>query len=179
MPDVPGTVTRGRLAATGGRHEVRSNRHRAIAITTTVMLLTLTLGAGVASANSRDNRNAENSYTKWIVGYPNMAGVVGGDVGDGTFAGQVLTRTVIGNTVVIDAIYHFSGSIHSFTASVHVVQTGLDFGATSVITGEVTDGWLQGNQVSGHYAVIACSEAANGHCFDGAVDILRGTKSEG
>jgi hypothetical protein len=156
----------------------RGIRNRAFALTGVVVLLTLALGAGVASADSRDHRNAENTYTKWIVGYPNMAGVVGGDVGTGTFAGEILTRVVSGDTVTIDAIYHFIGSIHSFTADVHVVQTGLDYGATSVITGTVTNGWLKGNQVQGAYLVIDCSEAANRHCFDGSVDVLRGTKPE-
>jgi hypothetical protein len=156
----------------------RGIRNRALAMSGVIVLLTLALGAGVASADSRDHRNAENTYTKWIVGYPDMAGVVGGDVGTGTFAGEVLTRVVSGDTVTIDAIYHFNGTIHSFTAAVHVVQTGLDYGATSVITGTVTDGWLKGNQVQGAYLVIDCSEAANRHCFDGSVDVLRGTKPE-
>jgi len=155
---------------------MRSVRTRATALTAVVVLATLALGAGVASADSRDHRNAENTYTKWIAGYPAMAGVVGGDVGAGTFTGEVVTRVVSGDTVTIDAIYRFTGSLHAFTASVHVVQTGLDYGATSVITGEVTDGWLKGNQVRGSYLVVDCSEAANRHCFDGRVDILRGTK---
>jgi hypothetical protein len=155
---------------------MRSIKTRAIALTTAVVLMTLSLGAGVAAADSREHRNAENTYTKWIVSYPNMAGVVGGDVGTGTFAGVVVTRVVTGNTVEINAIYHFNGSIHSFTASVHVLQTGLDLGATSVITGEVTDGWLKGNQVQGGYLVIDCDAAANRRCFDGHVDVLRGTK---
>jgi hypothetical protein len=155
---------------------MRSIRSRALALTTGVMLATLTLGAGVAFANSRDQRNAENTYTKWIMGYPSMAGVVGGDVGTGTFSGEVVTRVVTGTSVDIHAIYHFTGSIHAFTASVHVQQTGLTFGATSVITGEVTEGWLKGNKVLGHYLVTACSEAPNGMCYDGEVDVLRGTK---
>jgi hypothetical protein len=155
---------------------MHSTRSRALALTAAVMLVTLSLGAGVASADSRYHRNAENTYTKWIMGYPNMAGVVGGDVGAGTFAGEVVTRVVTGTNVDIHAIYHFTGSIHAFTASVHVQQTGLSFGATSVITGEVTNGWLKGNDVKGHYLVMACSEAPNGMCYSGEVDVLRGTK---
>jgi hypothetical protein len=155
---------------------MHSTRNRALALTAAVMLVIVSLGAGVASADSRDHRNAENTYTKWIMGYPNMAGVVGGDVGAGTFTGEVVTRVVTGTNVDIHAIYHFTGSIHAFTASVHVQQTGLTFGATSVIGGEVTDGWLKGNKVQGHYLVITCSEAPNGMCYDGEVDVLRGTK---
>lgn len=158
---------------------MRSLRFRAIALTAALVLLTLTVEAGMASADGgRDSRNAENSYTKWINGYPNMSGFVGGDVGDGTFSGEVVTRVVTGNTVNIDAVYRFAGSTHSFTANVHVVQTGLTFGATSIITGRVTDGWLKDNQVQGHYLVVACGDAPNGMCFTGAVDILRGTKHD-
>jgi hypothetical protein len=156
---------------------MRSRRYRAVALAATLALLTLTLAAGTASANGgRDSRNAENTYTKWIAGAPNMAGFVGGDVGAGTFTGEVLTLVVVGNTVEIHASYHFKGSIHSFTADVHVLQTGLTFGATSAITGEVTSGWLKGNDVRGGYAVVACGEAPNGMCFTGWFDVLRGTK---
>jgi len=152
-----------------------SLRSRALAVTAALVLVTLS--AGFASADGGvGNRNAENTYTKWLNGAPNMSGFVGGDVGNGTFSGTVLAKVVSGTTVTIDAVYRFSGSIHSFTADVHVVQTGLTIGATSVITGRVTDGWLKDNEVSGHYLVITCSEAPNGVCFTGEVDILRGTK---
>jgi hypothetical protein len=48
---------------------------------------------------------------------------------------------------VLEALYHFTGSRHSFTALVHVVQSGSANGSTAVITGVVTDGWLEGNLV--------------------------------
>ncbi len=155
---------------------------RALAAIAAMLLLTLSLSAGVASADDgRDHRNAENTFTKWVTGpgvahvLANMAGVVGGDVGDGAFSGEVMTKTPTATGAVIDAFYHFRGSRHSFTASVHVVQTGL----AAVITGRVTEGWLKGNVVEGEYTQTTCPQSpAAGHtCFQGTLDILRGSKS--
>jgi hypothetical protein len=182
---VPYTTTYGRktaaLMAIAGSGATR------LAVIAAVALLTLSLAAGVASADGgRDHRNAENTFTKWrtTVGVApvivNMAGVVGGDVGTGTFAGEVLSLTVVGTTKTIDAAYHFTGSIHSFNASVHVVQTGLTNGSTAVITGRVTDGWRKDNLVEGEYTQVTCEQAPGvfGTCFQGTLDILRGTKSD-
>jgi hypothetical protein len=156
-------------------------RSRALAVIAAAALLTLGLGVGVASAG-QDARNAENTFTKWITEFPNMAGVVGGDVGDGTFTGEILSAvpdlSVTPPTLTLDAVYHFHGSTHSFSADVHVVQTGLENGATAVISGFVTSGWLKGNQVAGEYTQVACVEAPSGSCFQGTLDILRGTKLE-
>jgi hypothetical protein len=171
-------------------HSVRTGtegvRARALAVIASVVLLTLSLSIGVASADSgRDHRNAENTFTKFVTSQTPvppviffMAGVVGGDVGEGTYAGEVLGLTATSTTLTIDAAYHFNGSRHSFTALVHVVQTGFTNGSTAVITGQVTDGWLKGNQVRGEYTVISCTQAPDGTCFQGTLDILRGSKSE-
>ena len=157
----------------------------ALALMAAAVIMTLTLGAAMAAADSRDHRNAENTFTKWITAVPgvppvirNLAGIVGGDVGDGTFAGEVLSVTVTGTTKVLDATYHFSGSIHAFSASVHVVQNGLVNGSTAVITGRVTEGWLKDNLVSGEYTQISCEQAPGvfGTCFQGTLKILRGFK---
>ncbi len=166
-------------------------RIRALALMAAVVLVALALGAGVASAdNSRYHRNAETTFQKWITGpgpapiVASMAGVVGGDVGDGTFIGEVLT--LVDNpappagdgTRVINAVYHFNGSHHSFTASMHVVATGHLFGDTAVLTGVVTAGWLKGNLVAAEYTQGICTHGGvTGTCFTGTLDILRGTKS--
>ena len=149
-------------------------RTRAVALTAAVVLVALSLGTGVASADAhRGHSAAENTFTKWITTFPAMAGVVDGDVGAGAFAGEILTYTP-GNTptdpTVIEALYHFNGSRHSFTAAVHVEQTGL----SAVVTGVVTDGWLRGNAVKGMYLQIDCAESPNGTCFRGTLDVLRG-----
>lgn len=159
---------------TGTTSANRGRGRRAIALLLGTTLLTISLGAGSALADSRDHRNAENSFTKWISAYPAMTGFVGGDAGSGSYAGEILNLEVTGTGLVIDATYQFSGARHTFTALVHVVQTGFVDGSTAVITGEVTAGWLRGNPVEGQYTQIACDEAASGSCFQGTLVILRG-----
>ena len=65
----------------------------------------LSLGAGTASAGVGQRA----TFTKWVTDWPNMAGVVGGSVGDGAFSGKVIDYNP-GPTTVIAAIYHFDGS---------------------------------------------------------------------
>lgn len=165
-------------------------RRRALVVIGVLALLTLALGAGVASADGgRDHRNAETTFTKWITGpgpaplVASMAGVVGGDVGAGTFTGEVLTlvdNPLPDGTRVIDAVYHFNGSEHSFTALMHVVATGHATGDTAVLIGRVTEGWLKGNRVTAEYTQVICTHGAvTGTCFQGTLDILRGTKPDG
>lgn len=121
------------------------------------------------------SRNAENTFTKWITTYPNMAGVVGGDVGRGTYAGEILSLQpgAPGSPTFIEAFYHFNGRLHSFTAHVYITQLALK----AVIIGIVTDGWLKGNLVEGEYTQIQCQhDNITTDCFRGTLDILRGTE---
>ena len=152
-------------------------RSRALAVIAAAALVSLALGVGVASAG-QDARNAENTFTKWIAGYPNMAGVVGGDVGTGTYAGLILTRSGTGTAadpILITADYHFSGSRHDFSARVDIVEIG----TAATISGVVTDGWLEGNLAEGEFSVISCDhDGSTSTCFEGTLDILRGTKPE-
>ena len=144
-------------------------RSRAFLLIAVVSLLTLSLGAGTALADGgRHTDEAHNTFTKYVSSYPAMAGVVGGDVGSGTYAGEILKRTP-GTTTVIEALYHCNGSRHTFSALVHVEQTGLK----AVITGVVTEGWLKGHPVEGKYTQITCTQSPNGTCFQGTLDILR------
>ena len=150
----------------------KGRRLRTISLVAAGMLLALSLGTGTALADgNRHHGDAENTFTKWITAYPAMAGVVGGDAGSGTYAGEILKYTP-GTTTVIEALYHFTGSRHSFSALVHVEQTGL----RARITGVVTDGWLKGNPVQGKYTQITCAhDATRTDCFQGTLDILRGS----
>jgi hypothetical protein len=109
----------------------------------------------------------QNTFTKWITTAPTMAGVVGGADGNGSYAGEILKYTE-GPTTVIEALYHFNGSLHSFTALVHVVQTGLK----AVITGVVTEGWEKGDQVQGEYTQIKSSLSPNGTAFQGTLNLM-------
>ena len=108
------------------------------------------------------------TFTKWMVGEgPEMAGVVGGAVGEGAYAGKVLDFNP-GATTVIAAIYEFNGSERPFKALVHVEQTGLQ----AVITGVVTDGWGKGNLVTGQYTEIKCDhDGITTDCWRGTLDI--------
>ena len=133
------------------------------------LLLALVVAAGIAAGALRSppvrppggSAIAQNTFTKWATGsgdapvLANMAGVVGGAVGDGTFAGEVLARTPNATGAVLDAFYHFTGSGHAFTALVHVVQTGLE----AEITGRITDGWLYGSDVAGAYTQTTCPDS--------------------
>jgi hypothetical protein len=152
-------------------------RNRALAILAAAALLVLSLGMGSALA-SQDARNAENTFTKWIAGYPNMAGVVGGDVGAGTYSGVILSRTgagTVADPILITADYHFDGSRHDFTARVDIVEII----PSATISGVVTDGWLAGNLAVGEFTVTTCSHGGlTTTCFEGTFDILRGTKPE-
>lgn len=137
----------------------------------------LSLKPEAASANDDwDHRDPENTFTKWITNYPNMAGVVGGDVGRGTFVGEVLDfqpAAQAGSPTFIEANYHFNGRHHSFSA--HVFVTEIDLKA--VIIGTVTDGWMKGTTVEGEYTQIKCShDNTITACFQGTLDILRGAK---
>jgi hypothetical protein len=111
-----------------------------------------------------------NTFTKWITTSPTMAGVVGGADGDGIYAGEILKYTP-GTTTVIEALYHFNGAKHSFTALVHVEQTGLK----AAISGVVTEGWEKGDQVKGEYTQITSKQSPNGTAFQGTLDIMGGS----
>jgi hypothetical protein len=155
---------------------------RALALIAAIALVALSLGAGLAMANSgRPHVQAQNTFTKWITATPNlpgevkdMGGVVGGDVGDGAFAGTVLSGTPVTGGMVLNAIYGFNGSEHAFKALMHIVQTGTH----AVLIGVVTDGWMQGHLVEGEYTMGACTGdlAAHGTCFSGTLDIMQAFK---
>jgi len=113
-------------------------------------------------------RDAGATFTKWMVGEgPEMAGVVGGAVGEGAYAGKVL-EYIAGDPTVVEARYQFNGSAHAFTALVHVEQTGLQ----AVITGVVTDGWAKGSPVKGEYTEITCDhDGMTTDCWQGTLTV--------
>jgi hypothetical protein len=128
------------------------------------MAVILTTASMVASAQ-------ENTFTKWVTTAPEcMAGVVGGACGTGIYVGEILKYTE-GPTKVVEALYHFNGSKHSFVALVHVEQTGLK----GVFNGVVTEGWMKGNLVQGEYTQVTSKQSPNGTAFQGTLDIMRVT----
>jgi hypothetical protein len=114
----------------------------------------------------------EVTFSKGLTTFPNMIGVVGGDVGNGTYAGEIITYdpTIGGGKITrITADYHLNGSLHQSTARVTVWQFDDQF---AVITGAVTSGWRQGALVYGTYKVIA---GVPGVCCQGTLYFVGGT----
>jgi hypothetical protein len=119
-------------------------------------------------------------FTKWVTDFPNMAGLVSGDAGAGTFSGEVLNYEHTTKTDRIEALYHINGGAHHFTAHNYVTQNNLK--GAAVIRGVVTDGPLKGARVQGEYQVITpCGviNAQNGtggdFCFQGTLSIRAGS----
>ncbi len=145
-----------------------------------------TKASGTADENRRNKdgqkdkingHTFDNTFTKWIFDYPYMMGVVGGDVGTGTYAGQVLNLSTVGDITSVEALYHFNGSIHSFTAHVFVTENDAPGVGTATITGRVTEGWLEGANVTGEYKVWgACPIPTPGNiegtrCYQGVIHV--------
>jgi len=136
--------------------------------------------AGVALAPQ--GHTFDSTFTKWVTTSPpapgvvaNMVGVVDGDVGPGTYAGEILSMNTVGNITSIEALYHFNGWKHSFTAAVNVTQD--ETAGTATITGNVTEGWLRGASATGEYNVLATcpigtpDNAFGTVCFQGALHV--------
>jgi hypothetical protein len=142
------------------------NRSKIVLFCVSIALAGILTPASVAASAVSEH----NTFTKWVTAMPMMEGVVGGAAGDGSYAGEVLKMTP-GTTTAIEALYHFNGSKHSFTALVHVEQTGLK----AVIIGMVTEGWLKGSTVKGEYTQIISPKApGDGTAYQGTIDIMGG-----
>lgn len=137
-------------------------------------------------AQANDHGAAKINFTKWVTVpsprpgvFADMAGTItGGDVGDGQFTGEVLSRVVNAQSVVIvEAIYHVTGAKHSFTARIHAEQQIPGIGQMGVISGVVTEGWLKGHSVEGEWTVIPpCGYGGGvgiGNCFEVNLDIIK------
>jgi hypothetical protein len=109
------------------------------------------------------------TFTKWVTDWPNMSGIVGGDVGAGTFSGEVLAFAPGTVTTNIEALYHIQGGIHSLTAHNFVTQN--EGTRTAVVSGVVIDGWLKGRKVNGNYSIISCPDKTGGLCYQGTLHI--------
>ena len=115
----------------------------------------------------------------------NMVGAGAGDAGEVLFTGEVLKSAkitapgVVPAVVEITAVYHVTGSEHSFSALVNVVQPLNGLGSKGVIIGVVTDGWLKGHALKGEYTVIAPCYAPGtgvGNCFEVTLEIQRDSR---
>ena len=147
-----------------------------------LVLAATTAGAALAYSSSARGHTFNNTFTKWVTTSPpapgvvaNMVGVVGGDVGTGTYTGEVMSVNTAGNITSIHALYHFNGSKHAFTADLQVTQN--ESAGTATITGDVTEGWLKGASVTGEYNLLPdCpldtpDNAYGTLCFQGALHV--------
>ena len=110
------------------------------------------------------------TFTKWLVGEgPEMVGIAGGIVGDGTYTGRVLDMVTGDPTTIVRAIYRFTGSTHDFTVLMYVEQTGLH----AILSGVVTDGWRKGSLVRGEYNEIQHEhDGVTTDAWQGSVDLV-------
>lgn len=130
-----------------------------------------------------DHKDAVITWTKHITAlfppggevFGTIAGTAAGDLGTGTVNGEAFypVDVVSGGSLAFEAEYHFVGSKHSFTVHFSAVQAP---DGSGVIMGVVTDGWLKGNVVQGHYTAYSCNEV-NLTCFDGVFIIKKGSKN--
>ena len=142
--------------------------------------------AGVpgAQTQARGGANVEVTFTKWVAGFPALAGITGGDVA-GAFAGAVLSRDPFDNGTIVqlEARYEVTAAdpAHSFVAHIEGKQNNPT--QQAVLNGTVIGGWLVGAQVHVTFDVIVpapgtrCVPAApvNSRCFQGTIRILPGS----
>jgi hypothetical protein len=155
----------------------------------TMMMVLAIAGYGIAFAQlpkdgKSDKKVAshtfEATFTKWVTKAPQMAGVVGGDVGVGTYSGEILKMNTVGDITKIEALYKFNGGIHTFTAHVYVTENDAPGVGTATITGRVEEGWMKGATVTGEYKVWAtCPIPTPGNgdgnkCYQGTLHIPKG-----
>jgi hypothetical protein len=142
-----------------------------------------------ANKDRDDDRGVVVTFTKWVTGVvpPNpaeamprrllMAGRVGGDVGAGTFAGEVLDRkqstpgTVTTPIVALHAIYEVQAGVYSFTA---LIQGGSNTTGLGLLDGVILTGWRTGARVHVEFRTLStCAGNPAGPCFRGTIRILR------
>ena len=181
------TTIRGHARATG-----RGRMIAAIALAAAVAAMSVALNPRTASAASDGNaRTADVTFTKWVVTLPSdpstlagilMAGVVGGDVGVGRYAGKVISddTTSMPGFWLAHVHYGFHGRKHTFVADLQITENDTTNPVTATIRGVVSTGWLKGARVSGNYVQRdSCPIPTPGNvfgtlCFQGALHLRLG-----
>jgi hypothetical protein len=90
------------------------------------MLLLLNISSALAgglhgpeAGKNKFRSHVEVAFTKWLAGWPNMAGLVSGDAGGGHFVGEVLNFEHTEAVDKIEALYHINGGAFQFTAQLY------------------------------------------------------------
>jgi hypothetical protein len=138
--------------------------------TLTALAAALAYPTSRALAAQPENTQIVVTFTKWVIAGGVMPGVVGGELGNGVFAGQALSVVPIadGNVSKLDVRYGVVvGGGRSFNAVLHGTynaQTGI-----GVLSGVIVDGWLTGAQVQVRWQRLANAE--HGAIFVGTMTI--------
>jgi hypothetical protein len=111
-----------------------------------------------------------------------MDGVVGGDVGEGTYSGMVVSDDTTSNPGfwLGQALYGFKGSKHSFVAYNLITEDDTTSLVTATIHGYVNAGWMMGAHVTGEYTQYdPCPIPTPGNvlgtvCFQGTLHLQVG-----
>ena len=141
-----------------------------------ILILVQIAGLPVAAlddARDHQSRPVEITLTKWITGFPLMAGVVGGDA-EGSFVGEVLQfqQSADGRIIRLEAVYEVQAGDRSFTALLRGGQNNET--GTAILDGVILGGWRTGASVHVKYQVMAaCDDAPAGVCFQGTIDIAQ------
>lgn len=156
-------------------HSLKSSRRLAGLIAVLVVATCITAASAQTQNRSGHGKRAglELTYTKWFdPGFPNMVGVVGGDI-VGQFGGAVLEAKpdATGHFVRLRAIYIVVAPDPSRSLTIRVkgaqdIQSG-----TAVLDGRVVDGWLTGARAHAEYKVISCTQSPDNTCFQGTISI--------
>ena len=150
--------------------------------------------ARTGTPDGRNHRTADVTFTKWVTSLPDdpstlagvsMAGVVGGDVGRGTYAGMVVSDDTTSRPGfwLAQAFYGFRGSKHSFVAYNLITENDTTSPITATIRGFVNAGWMMGARVTGEYTQRdTCPIPTPGNvfgttCFQGTLHLQLGRKA--
>jgi hypothetical protein len=153
----------------------------AVLVAASVAVVAQARPAGTATpADGRNHRSADVTFTKWgtslsadpstTLAGSGMAGVVGGDVGEGTFAGMVFKDDTTSKPGywLGDVLYGVFGSEHSFVARNFITENDTVTPITATIRGVVILGWMKGARVTGEYTQHdTCPIPTPGNVLDG------------
>ncbi len=162
----------------------------AFAVVAALAIVSAALGTGTAVAGAGHRGSADVTVTRWTTTLPanpatsagvRMTGVVGGDVGSGSYVGKILddAMTTQPKLWLGHARYEFRGREHSFVADLHITENDGIVPITATLQGTVTRGWLKGAHVTGQYRQRdTCPIPTPGNvfgtsCFQGTLHLQR------
>jgi hypothetical protein len=115
---------------------------------------------------------AEFTFEKWFTAYPAMTGNT--SLGNGTFAGQIVSRTAFANGVIVklEALYQLTDPSGNQSFTAHIQGTENLETMSAVLNGVITDGWRTGSRVHVTFDVIApCPIHNRVTCFRGTIRV--------